>query len=399
MSGKNDTLLALAVAALLCVGLASSIYLTHLYVQVHRPGANAVDSFCALSEKVNCVTVSNSSYSTVLGIPVSVYGLEYFTFALLLLVLGRVRSFPLRQWHSYLFLCSAASIPFCIALGYIATFVIRSVCILCLTVYVVNIATTLLLGLLSPHRLRELVTDGPAELWRWAVTTTTGKVAVPVILVAALSQFVWMPALFSHPEPATGQPPKVAGDIDPFEGCGLNLGQEGAPLHIQEFTDYQCPMCGMAHGIISELLASYPGKVYYEHHDFPLDMACNPLIKRDFHPNACRAALYGRCAAAQHKFCPMAGQMFSSRNDLSEEKLQRIAAGLDLNMPELARCLDDPATLAALKKDIEEGMSRGVNGTPTFFINGQKVVGVKPLGYFETLLKQLATPVNQGNTP
>ncbi len=71
MKEKRYALLT-SIVVLLTIGLAASVYLVNLYVEVHNESGQPVESFCAVSDGLNCVTVANSEYSTIAGVPVAV---------------------------------------------------------------------------------------------------------------------------------------------------------------------------------------------------------------------------------------------------------------------------------------------------------------------------------------
>ena len=122
------------------------------------------------------------------------------------------------------------------------------------------------------------------------------------------------------------------------------------------------------------------------HRDFPLDMACNPTVRRDFHPRACRAALYARCAAKQDKYWPYEELLFENREQLDEDNLRGLGKSVGLDLHRLEQCLQDPSTIQALQADINEGIRRKLTGTPTLFINGKAHIGMPPMMFWEKKL-------------
>lgn len=379
MSKNKPTKRFLILMLLLCVGLASSLYLTNLFVRVHHASGDVVESFCAVSERVNCVTVADSKYSTVLGIPISVYGVEFYLVAIVILLLSYFAVWPWREWQSYLFWLTAASLPVCAMLGYISAALIRSLCIMCLLVYAVNLASFVILIALNRRRFRDLIFSGPKELFLWIFGSPRHLVVGIVIALVLLSQFIWLPFLFASTAHSWSGDKNWRGL--PVEG--LSVGPLSAPVQIEEFTDFECPFCGKAHRVIMELLGKYPGKIRLRHRDLPLDMACNPNIRRPYHGHACLAARYARCAARQRQYWPYEEMLFTNRHSLRKSNLDRFAQELKLDMGELQECLGDREIGRLIREDISEARRRDISGTPTFFINGERVVGYKPLSFWE----------------
>lgn len=375
-----------AIAILLLIGLLSSLYLTNLYLNVHNTYGKPVDSFCALNDEVNCVTVANSRWSTLAGIPIALYGIEFFTVLLIIVWISVFR--PIR-WESHVFLALALAIPFCLLLAYISSFIIHSICILCCTVYAACFLGALLISITFRRDLSGLARHGPREILSTMKRSNTVLVLVTVTALAAMSQFVWVPDLFCS-APCEGE--DFFSEKSAYLGMpevGLVLGPADAPLKIEEFTDMQCPFCGKAHQVIIELIRRHPGKIRHEHHDFPLDHNCNPNIHRPFHPNACTAARFGRCAARQNKFRVLSEFMFQNRNRLTEEDILTYANGVkELDIERLKACVLEPGTLKDIQEDIAEGQKRNMRGTPTFFVNGQAIVGYKPIEFWEEVLRE-----------
>jgi uncharacterized membrane protein len=367
------------VVLLLGAGLSCSIYLLHLYIRVHSAGGGTVESFCAVSDTLNCVTVANSSYSTFLRLPIALYGTEFFGALLVLTLYSASGAWRVRAWDSLLFLAMLPALPAAAALAYISSFKIGSVCLLCAGIQGSVVLLFVMLLVAGRKRLRALFVDGPSELVA-ALRSPAGAVVAVLVVGAGVSQFFWAGPLFrSH-----GGGPSGAWEGLPV--AGLSIGPKDAPVQIEEFTDFQCPHCGDAHRIMMEMLRRYPGKIHLQHRDFPLDMACNPMLKREFHPHACRAALYARCAGRQDRYWPYEELLFENREQLFEDNLRALANRVGLDRPKLDACLADPGTMQSLQDDINEGIRRKIHGTPTLFVNGERQVGLPPAGFWEKKL-------------
>lgn len=370
--------LKIIIAILMLIGFASGAYLTDLFVEVHN-ATGPVESFCAVSEGVNCITVSASQYSRLLGIPISVYGAEYFLLTLIILGISLFRRI---KWESYIFWMMLLALPGCLALGLISAFLIESLCLLCLTVYAMCLGGVLVLGIANRRSFKALLVDGPWEFYDAIITHIPTRAIAVVAVVFLISEFVWVPPIFHC---GCDDPGAILhGDYHGIPVSGLAMGNPNAPLKIQEFTDMQCPYCGKGHASLMALIQKYPDKVYAVHRDFPLDDACNPTIKSAFHPNACDAAVWGRCAARQNRFPDLVDVMFSNRQNLNPVQIEGYAKNIKgLDMKKLLDCVADPDVLKEVQADIADGVKRGVKGTPIFFVNGELVMGYKPLEFWE----------------
>jgi protein-disulfide isomerase/uncharacterized membrane protein len=366
---------------LIGVGLGSSLYLGNLYLSVHRPGAGPVDSFCALSESINCVTVATSEYSSFLGLPIALYGIEFFLVLVLVVLLSELRLWALRSWDSLVFVASLLGLPVCGVLAWISATRIHSFCLMCCSIYAAVLLLFLATAVFSGRRLPALLLDGPRELLRLLPTPFGGLLAT-LALGLVISQFFWVPGLLRAQSMPLGS---YRGQVT----SGLTMGPADAPITVEEFTDFQCPYCSRAHMVMMEVMKRHKGKIHLVHRDYPLDNTCNPKITRPFHPQACRAAVFARCAAAQNKYWPFEEMLFSNSAFLSDNDLKRFAEKARIDLKRLEACVDSPTATELVQKDIAEGMRRGLRGTPTFFVNGKRFEGLRPLSFWEQKIAEL----------
>jgi protein-disulfide isomerase len=159
--------------------------------------------------------------------------------------------------------------------------------------------------------------------------------------------------------------PTVAVDIDddPI------LGPKDAPITIIEFSDFQCPYCRRVQPALKQLLQEYPQAVKLVFRDFPL---------RNIHPQAQKASEAAQCAAEQQQFWPYHDKLFSV-SELQLENLKQYAQELGLNTAQFNACLDTGKYAQEVENDLQDGLSAGVNATPSFFVNGQPISGA--VGY------------------
>jgi len=133
-----------------------------------------------------------------------------------------------------------------------------------------------------------------------------------------------------------------------------------------EFSDFQCPYCKQASGAVKRLLETYGGSVRLVFKQMPLSI----------HPDAFKAAQASVCANEQGRFWEFHDLLFGS-NDLSVESLKKYAAGLRMKMNEFESCLNSEGSSASVKRDMQEAIRADVQGTPTFFVNGRILRGMR----------------------
>ena len=155
------------------------------------------------------------------------------------------------------------------------------------------------------------------------------------------------------------------------------VGAKNAKVTIVEFSDFECPFCSQAHPVVNELRRRYSDKVYFIYRDFPLTQ---------IHPQALLAAMAGQCAHEQGKFWGMHDKLFINQDRLALENIKKYAVEIGLNSLQFNGCLDTGKYLSEIEQDISDGLSVGIEATPTFIVNGVKLPGVIPLATFEKII-------------
>jgi protein-disulfide isomerase len=160
------------------------------------------------------------------------------------------------------------------------------------------------------------------------------------------------------------------------------LGPAGAPVTIVEYLDYQCPFCHRAQVAVDEVLSRYPGQVRFVHRDFLLGK-----------PRSLPAARAARCAGEQGKFWEYHRNLLIGSGDMSDEDLRNRAAGMGLDAGRFSACVAADRFDADIRASTESGNSLGIDATPTFFINGRRLVGaMQPDQFAEVIDDELGKP-------
>jgi len=140
-------------------------------------------------------------------------------------------------------------------------------------------------------------------------------------------------------------------------------GPANAPVTLVEYGDYECPYCGQAYPIVKAVQKTLGRRLRFVFRNFPLSEA---------HPNASNAAEAAEAAGVQGKFWEMHDALFEQQDALRVPDLVAYAAKLGLDSDRFADELKSHAHAARVREDFMSGVRSGVNGTPTFFINGQR---------------------------
>jgi protein-disulfide isomerase len=150
--------------------------------------------------------------------------------------------------------------------------------------------------------------------------------------------------------------------VDPIDDSDHVRGAESAPVAMVEYGDYQCPYCGQAYPVVEALLTARPDRVRFAYRHFPLT---------HLHPYAELAAESAEAAGARGQFWRAHDWLFTNQPLIDPVNLRRLAIEIDPS-GEAERDLDRRAFNDRIRRDFINGVRSGVNGTPTFYINGTR---------------------------
>jgi protein-disulfide isomerase len=140
-------------------------------------------------------------------------------------------------------------------------------------------------------------------------------------------------------------------------------GPANAPVTLVEYGDYQCPYCGMANPIVERVQRELGDELRFVFRNFPLS---------EVHPHAEHAAEIAEAAGAHNKFWDMHDMLYAHQDALDDQHLAEYATLLGVPASEVKRALAESAYSDRVREDFMSGVRSGVNGTPTFFINGAR---------------------------
>jgi protein-disulfide isomerase len=153
-----------------------------------------------------------------------------------------------------------------------------------------------------------------------------------------------------------------------------------APIALLEYGDYECPVCGEVQPIVREIQRRLGNNLCFAFRHFPMS---------NVHLHAEHAAEAAEAAGEQGGFWPMHETLFANQDALDDESLAEYAAALGLNEMRLIQEVISSAHAERIREDFKSGVRAGVNGTPCFFINGERYDGARGL---EPLLAAVSHP-------
>ena len=147
----------------------------------------------------------------------------------------------------------------------------------------------------------------------------------------------------------------------PVSGRDHSQGPITAAVTLVQYGDYECPYTRLSTTIVRAIQQQLGEQLRFVYRNFPLT---------EIHPHALHAALAAEAAAAQGKFWQMHDYLFHHQHTLEDSDLEQFAEAVGLDIQQYARALADQRALARIEEDVEGGERSGVQGTPTFYING-----------------------------
>ncbi len=373
-STRSLTLLTILSAA----GAIISLIQTQHFFDV-RGGIAGFKSFCNVGTTFNCNAVDASPYAEIFGgFPLSGVAAGWFIALTLILLVARMPSWRKEALKMALALSAVGSLVSLIYL-FIMIQVIKTGCLLCLAIDAINFTSlAVLLGLVRRENReaagsKKVATHGQAKT---LALTALGAIFVSAIIAKSMEKMelpssaieeMYQNAMSAAPVPVS----------TPEESP--SIGPKDARVTIVKFSDFQCPSCRMGAFTLHPVLKRFEGKVRFVYRNFPLDRSCNRIIDSSMHPAACEAARAALCAHQQGKFEEVYGEMFELQKDLAPGRPAEIAKSITgIDAAAFDACMTAPETATKVSNDIEEGIRLNVQSTPTFFVNGKKVMGALP---------------------
>ena len=385
---SKNTRLLLFVLAL--AGLASAISSLYVHVQMNRQVGYL--SFCDVSATISCTQVYQSPYAYLFGIPVALLGALWFVAVLLVLAGGQWGWPSLRESAGgYVFALSTAGLGFVIYMAYTSLVVLKAVCLMCVVTYIAVAGLFVFSGMRTPFPMTTI----PRRLWqdlRAALASPAALALLLVFLVGASTAVAFVPGLTARGASAAGQAVDRQSEFTRYwetqPRVQVPVSAEGATILVVKFSDYQCPACAQSYLDYKEILAryqgQYPGAIRVVTKDYPLETECNSNMNRDMHQAACEAAVAARLARLKGRGEAMEEWLYTNSVALTpasvRQAVREIAGVMDFDA-------QYPAVLNQVKSDIALATVMNIKVTPTFFVNGVKLEGGLPRGYFELALQ------------
>jgi uncharacterized membrane protein/protein-disulfide isomerase len=371
----NSSRALLVAFAALGLGAAS----TSSYVHYQLLTDPSYSSFCDVSATVNCTEAYLSSYGSLFGIPVALFGVFFFTLVLLLAgVGGRSRSTVRDAIPAYIFAASTIGLAFIFYLGWASYVQLKTFCMLCALTYVSVAGIFIVSGGATSFPMTTLPRRVPRDL-RALISSPIALVLALLFVVGAGTVIASFPGEQGSHAPAPAlktlsdkERADVAAWWDKQPTLESPIPMNGAKVMIVIFSDFQCPHCRAAHDGYKPLVAKYSSnpQVKWVLKHFPLEGECNPFAPGGAHSAACEAAAAVVLARQTGKAEKMTDWLFDNQEKLTPSGVR--AAAHDVGgVPDFNGAYPD--ALKEVRVDANLGGAVGVTSTPTIVLNNKRL--------------------------
>ena len=379
----------LSIGIIAFIGIITTIKLAIIYYESNY-NPYALSSFCSINDLVDCDGVAKTTASQFFGIPLAYWGMFFYLFVLMLLFVDKLKNIKFLNFlsvfkrpMSYISALGLISFLISVYLAFDSVFILHKICILCFFTYILNTLIALIAtdfengGFIKSTK--ESFEDFITGVKEYTIHFIVALLAGITLLTYTTTTNIFTPQVKKMKSIKTF----LNMEVNPYAVSGNNLGNPNAPIKVQLYSDFACPMC-FAYNIMIHKAVKELGNVYIEPHNLPLDRECNKYLRKQVHKNGCRYARYAVAAKNQGKYWDMSTLLFEHHPKNDEEAIQ-LAKKIDLNIDTFKRDIQSRETMKKITDDIDYAVSQGVVATPTIVIDGERYLGIKP--YYE--LKEL----------
>jgi protein-disulfide isomerase/uncharacterized membrane protein len=379
----------------LTFGLAISGYLLFHFFDI-KSGQTTSD-LCSVIFGKGCSNTAFSSLATILHIPLGGWGIIYFTFLGLLIVLEQwLYGYFSKELIKLAFWISVAGVLFSI---YFAIYMILNpvfFCPFCAIFHVLNIILFFLIKKISNstysnlfHSLyvafNYLILGKPFnkvfDKWKWLaflIPFVIGLVLYQWVRIEGLSQTISKLSKYDPLEELISFDKQPEFEIIDSPETPV-LGPDDAPVTLVVFSDFQCSNCGLFASNFHQLIANSEGRLNIKFKYFPLGTECNSLVKKEVHPFSCKAAYAAEAARRQGKFWEYHDSVFAiNQSGFSDELFVEVAKSLHLDIEQFSRDFNSETCKMSIANNVAEGVKLELDGTPSVFLNGRRVYDLRP---------------------
>lgn len=385
----------LTIQILAFAGLLLSIKLACIYY-VANYEKYALSSFCSINEFVDCDGAARSSSSQFWGIPLTYWGIFFYLVILFLTFVDKLKNLKFLKFlevfknpMSYIAVLGTVAFAVSMILAGVSLFKIHKLCILCVITYLIDLIIAITADNVKNlfYNFKTTVIDFIDGAKKYTKTC--------IILILLATSFLCYSGITYNFVPHVKRQKSIMKyrsiKYNPYRVKGNTLGNENADVVIELYSDYVCPICYINNIMLHQAVKEF-SNIKIVHHNYPFDKECNPYINVNMHPNACYMAKAAIAARNQGNYWEMSSLLYENQPTKMED-LMKLVDKLGFDKDKFIADFQSEATLKEIEDELKIAYDKKIDSTPTMYINGDEVVGVKP--YFELkdiLIKHGAKP-------
>ena len=364
------------------IGLALSIKLAMIYYSANYD-QYALSSFCSINDFIDCDGVAKTNTSQFLGIPLAYWGILFYITVLFLTFVDKLKSCKFLKFlevfkepKAYIGFLGTLAFIFSMILAGISIFKLHKICILCVATYFIDF----IIALIATNGMFKNIVKAFKTTFLDFIAGAKKYTKTFIILLILAASFLAYSGITLNFVPHIKQRNSILKyrkiKYNPYRVNGNSLGEENPKVTVELYSDYVCPLCYinniMIHQAVKELK-----NIKVVHINYPFDKICNKNMGYTMHPNACFMSKVALAAKKQNNYWGMSSLLYENQPRTVEKAIE-LAKTAELDIEKFIQDLNSEETEKFLIDDIQKGNINEINATPTMFINGEKIVGVKP---------------------
>ena len=375
----------LTIQILTVIGFLLTIKLACIYY-VANYEKYALSSFCSINDFIDCDGAAKSSVSQFWGIPLAYWGMLFYITIFFLTIVDKLKQVKFLKFlevfknpMSYIAVLGTVAFVISMILAGLSLFKIHKLCVLCVVTYFIDLIIALVASSCS---IKQIASDFKNTVLDFIAGAKKYPKTLAILLIIVISFFTYSGVTYNFVPHIKKQKAILKyRDIkfNPYRAKGNTLGSENADVVIELYSDYVCPLCYI-HNIMLHQAAKEFSNIKIIHHNYPFDKECNPYISFNMHPNACFMARGAIAARNQGNYWEMSSLLYENQ-PTNMKAMLKLAKQLNFNEAKFISDFESDKTSKEIETELNKAVDLNIDSTPTMYVNGDKIVGVKP--YYE----------------
>ena len=379
-----------SIQLLALIGLGLAIKLAFIYYSANYD-KYSLSSFCSINDFIDCDGAARTDTAQFIGIPLAWWGIFFYLIVLFLTFVDKLKNIKFLKFlevfktpHAYIATLGFIAFLVSTVLAGISLFGIKKVCILCVGTYILDLiiatvaADGLFKNILKAFKTTAIdIIDGAKKY-----NKTT------VILILLATSFLAYSGITLNFVPHIKRRNEILKyrkmKVNPYRVKGNLLGTEKADVVVELYSDYVCPLCYINNIMLHKIVKEFKN-IKIIHHNYPFDKECNPYILTNMHPHACFMTRGAIAARNQGNYWEMSSLLYEKQPKKMEDML-KLAEKLNFDKEKFIKDFQSNSISKEIEDELKLANSKNIDATPTMYVNGEEVVGVKPYNQLKEIL-------------